>query len=346
MTKWLLGLLGGVILLVLVACLLVFAIIKTSTGAGWMLERALRATVDPDIKVRGQVDVDLFPMMTVLASDLVAPARLARVPQACLADTGVTEDPVHIAVEKLEWVLDWQVGFAGKILIPALQLHGLRIMQDLPRSEPATGDQGVREYLQGWLSGRDAGWIQSKVEIQVDELAVNGLTWQKCDAARGLEMLVQARKVAGAFRLAENPHADDAQNLALANAKGQIRFESDDLSLGEPFLNPGLSRWLRDNDYLGGDVLRIDTVRSQWELESGVAKLTSFLLVGAGPNVDLVSGEVDLNNQTVSFLFDVDTQRSGRALSVPGVNIILRRSKLPVSVTGDWRNPAVVVGQE
>ena len=347
MTKWLLSLLGGVILLALGACLLVLVTIKTSTGAGWMLERALRATVDPDIEVRGSVDVDLLPMMTVRASGLVAPANLGRVPQACLADTGVKEDPVHIGAQRVEWVLDWQSLFTGKILFPVVQLDDLRIMQGLPRGDQATGDQeGLLKSLQGWLASRDTGWMSQHAGLQVDELTINGLTWQQCDASRGLEMLVQARKAAGAFNLKARSDADDEASLGLTYATGQIRFESDDLSVGESFLNAGLLRWLRDSNYLDGDVLQVETVRGQWELESGVATLTSFLLVGAGPNVELVSGEVDLNNQTVSFLFDVDTQRSGQGLTVPGVNIILRRSKLPVSVTGDWHHPAVVVGQE
>lgn len=344
MTKWLLGLIGGLIALVLVTGVLLLAILKTSVGAGWTIERAIHMATGSEIEIRGDVDVDFLPMLTVRVSNLTVPADLSGVPQACLADMDVTQDPARLQAEKIEWVMDWQALLDGRLLLPTVQFHGLRVIDGLPENGQATDDQTAVGNMTTWLSARKPDWIPSKTGIQIDDLVMTGLVWQRCSDLEGIQTLVESRRVGVSVGL--QTQSGDNDGPLLENASGKVQFVSDDLLIGTPVLGAGLTRWLTDSGYLDGDAFRVETLRGEWGLEAGLAKLTSFLLVGAGPNVELVSGEIDLASKTVSFLFDVDTQRSGTALTVPGVNIILRRSRLPVSITGDWEMPAVVVGQE
>lgn len=342
MTKWLLGVLGAGVALVLVTLALLLVAINMSWTASWFVERVVRATIDPRLEIRGAVDLDVFPVFAVRAHDLLLPARLDGIPEQCLAKMGLG-DPAHWRMARIEAVLDWQTLLTGQLEAPAIHVDGLVVTQGLPAVE---SDSQAQVSSDNWFSRHIGGGSGSWNRLRIGDLLLSGARLEACDQSEGFLTIAHLRRASLSADL--RSATDDQQASAvIAGLSGQIAFVLDDLLINPQQLGSDWARWFRDTNYLDAEgLIKVDTTRARWSVDAGVAKLESFLLLGAGANVELVSGEIDFARKTVDFRFEVETQRAGSALVVPGVNIILRQTKLPVSIQGPWSRPSLIVGQE
>ena len=339
--KWLLSFIAGLIALVLIALVLLVGVVSVPAGAGWVTERALRWTIDSRIEVRGHTEIDLWPILIVRTQGLVIPATPGRsAGSGCGATTAVQLYPLA-DVKSATLLLDWQQLFARHIYVPAVQIDDLVASADLASSLGIwisdSEDEGQTDSLLSGLPSRlSAGW-----RLQVESFNVTDLTVMGCLMPGGMQRLASARRSSLAFDVLRQ--SDSSVGIS-GSVTGSSSFVVDDLAVQSAYLSDSVSRWLGDNGYLSGQWLRVDSARGRWRLDPGRARLESFQIVVNGPNVEFVSGELDLLEQTLLFRFTVQAHRPEGAIRIPGVEIKLRQPSLDVLIDGKWSAPRVELG--
>ena len=339
--RWLFSILAGLVVLCLITLVMFIGIVNVPAGAAWITEKAFRGLIDPRIEIRGQVEIDLWPMLIVRAENIVIPAgRDDQQEPGCA--TSPTLQRLSVAdAGSVALVLDWQQLSAKHIYVPVFHIDNL------------TTSAGLADSLDIWRAGSESqehadafasgfpDWFSDGWRVQIQEFSVTSLIVTGCSAPDGEPRLASARRLGLGLDLL---HQSDAGNTSSGSLSGSATFMVDDLTVHDTYFRASVSRWLEDNGYLSQHWLRVDSARGLWTLEPGRVRLDSFQLVADGPNVEFLSGELDLTRQTLLFRFVVQAHRPDGAIRIPGVEIRLRQPSLEVLIDGDWSDPRVEFG--
>lgn len=339
--KWLLSLIAGLIALVLIALVLLVGVVSVPAGAGWVTERALRWTIDSRIEVRGHTEIDLWPMLIVRTQGLMIPATPdASSGSGCGATPAAQPYPLADA-KSATLLMDWQQLFARHIYVPVVQIDDLVASADLASSLGIWISESEQEGQTDSLFSGLPSWMSAGWRFQVESFNVTDLTVMGCVMPGGMQRVASARRSSLTFDVLRQR---DSGVRVPGSFTGSSSFVVDDLAVQGAYLGDSVSRWLADNGYLSGQWLRVDSARGRWRLDPGLARLESFQIVAKGPNVEFVSGELDLIERTLLFRLTVQAHRPEGAIRIPGVEIRLRQPSLDVLVDGKWSAPRVEFG--
>ncbi len=341
MIKWLLSLLAGLLVLVLIGLLMLMSIVSVPAGAAWLTEKTLRASLDPRIEVRGSTEVDLWPMLMVHAQSLVIPARADSQPGVGCAVPAVGKHHSVLDAGSATLVLDWQQLFARHIYIPVVQIDDLTVSEDLINSAGTWLADSEHIEPKGSLVSDWPSWARADWRFQIDDLSVSDLVVSGCTVSEGLPSLAGVRRLSLGFDLFRQGDSAATSSGSLA---GSASFVVDDLRAHSTSFKAPVSRWLQDNGYLAGQWLQVDSMRGRWTLDSGRADLDTFQVVAEGPNLEFVSGELDLIERALLFRFQMQAHRPEGAIRIPGLEIRLRQPSLGILIHGDWSAPKVELG--
>lgn len=341
--KWFAGLVALVFLALLLLVATVLGTISTASGASWVLGQFLRATVDSRIEVRGPTKVDVWPLLAVRSTDIVLPADLPGQDVSACVSRGSSDAPDWVVLRSLELIADWRDLVSGHVHVPYVLLDGLTlrsgIVARLGADDPdSPGDRSgvdlMSDVIGRWLPG---GW-----RMQLDELVAQTVAIVGCPSDSEATVDASVRRVTLQLDVTRNSD----RNISLPESlTGSLTFAVDDLVVSADWFDPQIGRWLDMNGYVAQNRLRAETVRATWRLAAGQASMESLLLVGPGPGIEFVSGSFDLLRARMALSLMLQSPGGVPSLNIPGAQIKLRQTRLPVLIEGDWSSPRIVLGE-
>jgi|GEM_PF-2875709 len=332
--KWLWRLMAAVLVGMVVLLLVIWGALSSSVGVRWISEQTLRALIDPKLTIRGDASLQLMPVLAFHATDVQVQEDLDSVPESCLAGK-VDREPSSLAVSNLHIMADWRGILSKKLDISGVELSNVILTR------------GLRPKHGPWQSAGMLGQMENRDwKLKLNELVVKNLEVHDCVAGQANRQVLGVRQVR-AKSMPIDPATDPA-NTGSGHALESDRVELvvDDIDATEHLFPATTSQILQKLGYMRDGVLKVETLRSQWLVSGGMADLESMKVISQGPVIEQVSGKIDFSQDSIDIQFVMQDLGSGRVLKIPGVDVILRNSTIPVRLIGRWDAPQWIVGAE
>ncbi len=262
--RWLLWLMVVVMLFVAITLL----VLNTSVGHGFV-KQGLQRFVHPELDVRGEMEISLWPTLSLQANDVFVYAKAPY------------NDELNVGQLQLSlawWPLRNQVIHIEQALISNVRLTRSTEPSDRATRPATLSPEAFQRRWDAW-----SGWQQSNWQLKLDRLVMERLAF---GPAQQEWLAIERAELAAATTLTPAP-------------LGEVTVRAEGIAI-EPIDAERMQAALEQVGLGNTKTLQIDSMQGRWQLSDGMARAVRWQASGPWGEVSADNGAVDLRTgQTV-----------------------------------------------